>query len=215
MSFSKSAVKRFNDITSCAPAPGTYNVKVVQKSTRPVVFEKSDRFKACKESVGSCHSELDTSTCSSYLSTPSKKLFASPFQRAPNSLRSLNKKISASCENIVSKKHANLAAELEDRDQKIAELQLRVKCAENELLVLQCNIDRLTDSNSKLEADKTESLMCCEKMKQEITELEGLTDKLKEENENLQQKLSTREESLALSTTTVTSHDTYATMFEQ
>ncbi|XP_066447170.1 hyaluronan mediated motility receptor isoform X3 [Eleutherodactylus coqui] len=50
MSFPKAPLKRFNEHVGCAPAPGSYDVKAADGLKGPVSFEKSQRFRAKKES---------------------------------------------------------------------------------------------------------------------------------------------------------------------
>ncbi|XP_077984603.1 uncharacterized protein LOC144439206 [Glandiceps talaboti] len=81
MSFSKSSFKRFNEVSSCAPPPGSYNVKDLKKKGGVVVFEKSERFRALKNDTSGINGSLvNASTCSSGSSngTPAKTLFATP-----------------------------------------------------------------------------------------------------------------------------------------
>ncbi|XP_075712424.1 hyaluronan mediated motility receptor [Rhinoderma darwinii] len=49
MSFPKAPLKRFNEHVGCAPAPGSYDVKVSDGLKGPVSFEKSQRFRAKKD----------------------------------------------------------------------------------------------------------------------------------------------------------------------
>uniref|UniRef100_A0A8C8RFF7 Hyaluronan mediated motility receptor n=1 Tax=Pelusios castaneus TaxID=367368 RepID=A0A8C8RFF7_9SAUR len=48
MSFPKAAFKRFNEVTACAPSPGSYEVKSSEPLKGPVSFDKSQRFKKQK-----------------------------------------------------------------------------------------------------------------------------------------------------------------------
>ncbi|XP_029439435.1 hyaluronan mediated motility receptor isoform X2 [Rhinatrema bivittatum] len=52
MSFPKAPLKRFNEHTGCAPAPGSYDIKIPDYLKGPVSFEKSQRFKKMKEGDG-------------------------------------------------------------------------------------------------------------------------------------------------------------------
>ncbi|XP_061472749.1 hyaluronan mediated motility receptor isoform X1 [Rhineura floridana] len=45
MSFPKAPIKRFNDAPTCAPPPGSYDVKSSDSSKGPVSFDKSQRFR--------------------------------------------------------------------------------------------------------------------------------------------------------------------------
>ncbi|XP_077122216.1 hyaluronan mediated motility receptor [Ranitomeya variabilis] len=55
MSFPKAPLKRFNEHVGCAPAPGSYDVKVTDGLKGPVSFEKSLRFRAKKDSCADSH----------------------------------------------------------------------------------------------------------------------------------------------------------------
>ncbi|XP_063301351.1 hyaluronan mediated motility receptor isoform X1 [Pelobates fuscus] len=50
MSFPKAPLKRFNEQIGCAPPPGAYDVKISDGLKGPVSFEKSQRFRAKKDS---------------------------------------------------------------------------------------------------------------------------------------------------------------------
>ncbi|XP_032064662.1 hyaluronan mediated motility receptor [Thamnophis elegans] len=52
MSFPKAPIKRFNEALTCAPPPGSYDIKNSDPSKGPVSFEKSERFKMQMEDVG-------------------------------------------------------------------------------------------------------------------------------------------------------------------
>ncbi|KAG8128780.1 hypothetical protein E2320_015571 [Naja naja] len=52
MSFPKAPIKRFNEAPTCAPPPGSYDIKTSDPSKGPVSFEKSQRFKMQMEDVG-------------------------------------------------------------------------------------------------------------------------------------------------------------------
>ncbi|ETE67230.1 Hyaluronan mediated motility receptor, partial [Ophiophagus hannah] len=52
MSFPKAPLKRFNEAPTCAPPPGSYDIKTSDPSKGPVSFEKSQRFKMQMEDVG-------------------------------------------------------------------------------------------------------------------------------------------------------------------
>ncbi|KAM3845924.1 hyaluronan mediated motility receptor [Vipera latastei] len=52
MSFPKAPIKRFNEAPTCAPPPGSYDIKTSDPSKGPVSFEKSQRFKMQMEEVG-------------------------------------------------------------------------------------------------------------------------------------------------------------------
>ncbi|XP_033114019.1 early endosome antigen 1-like [Anneissia japonica] len=76
MSFSKSKSKRFNEILSCAPPVGKYDLAIQQKAAA-ASFEKSDRFKVPKEPQNgnsTLHSSLSMDSLL-FEKTPIKKLF--------------------------------------------------------------------------------------------------------------------------------------------
>ncbi|XP_058026620.1 hyaluronan mediated motility receptor [Ahaetulla prasina] len=52
MSFPKAPIKRFNEASTCAPPPGSYDIKTSDPSKGPVSFEKSQRFKMQMEDGG-------------------------------------------------------------------------------------------------------------------------------------------------------------------
>ncbi|XP_070790502.1 hyaluronan mediated motility receptor [Pituophis catenifer annectens] len=52
MSFPKAPIKRFNEAPTCAPPPGSYDIKTSDPSKGPVSFEKSQRFKMQMEDGG-------------------------------------------------------------------------------------------------------------------------------------------------------------------
>ncbi|KAM6469126.1 hyaluronan mediated motility receptor [Liasis olivaceus] len=52
MSFPKAPIRRFNEAPTCAPPPGSYDIKTSDPSKGPVSFEKSQRFKMQMEDVG-------------------------------------------------------------------------------------------------------------------------------------------------------------------
>ncbi|XP_041078719.1 hyaluronan-mediated motility receptor-like isoform X2 [Polyodon spathula] len=59
MSFPRAALKRFNEHVSCAPPPGSYDVKITDAGSKgPVSFEKSDRFRKKKVSDADLENEM-------------------------------------------------------------------------------------------------------------------------------------------------------------
>ncbi|XP_058852753.1 hyaluronan-mediated motility receptor-like isoform X2 [Acipenser ruthenus] len=59
MSFPRAPLKRFNEHVSCAPAPGSYDVKITDAGSKgPVSFEKSDRFRKKKVSDADMENEM-------------------------------------------------------------------------------------------------------------------------------------------------------------
>ncbi|XP_020663544.3 hyaluronan mediated motility receptor isoform X1 [Pogona vitticeps] len=134
MSFPKAPLRRFNEAPTCAPPPGSYDIKTSDPSKGPVSFDKSERFKV-------------------HAGDPESQQNASSFKQPPSpstgrKLESFRSRSSSSGK----RPEKDLAAMKDSRKQRELEKEIRVLIGERNQKDkrLQALEDDLAKSESKL-----------------------------------------------------------------
>ncbi|XP_070595579.1 hyaluronan mediated motility receptor [Erythrolamprus reginae] len=189
MSFPKAPIKRFNEAPTCAPPPGSYDIKTSDPSKGPVSFEKSERFKMQMEDVGVQPNPSNT-----------KPMYSPSNTRKLPSLGARPKSTGIKSEkSLIAFKELKKHKELEKEIRKLIAIRAQ---QDKRLQALEENLAKCESKLSAAVREKNTLLANVASLEKQLLELRKSNDLLKTKmvpikNEDLEIKLNVVEEKLA------------------